>query len=457
MKKVNKLIMIEKIKELIRSNEKINIKGISRELDIDRKTVRKYWNILNENPNIKSSDIKRKYDKPAKDFLLSIKDVIDDRIEACKNKQNGTKSSIYSIYEYLIITLQKTLKMTEDELKSKMSYSTLKSFIKEKYDYPPKSTKDKNVFKESYPGKVVEIDWAENVVIYTEKEGKLKINILEVKLSFSRYIKLFISYEKSAQTLLKMVIFALIKMQGCPQYLVCDNMKSIIAKNQNFLHKKPILEKHWQNFTRDFGIEITPCHPFSPEQKGKVESDIRIAKKIKVWSGKIKDKNHLIEVLQIIEDRYNSKLNGVGIVPIDAFLQVEKQFLQKLPNKKIIETYLHSKETRLVNNDYKIAFLSNFYYVSPRYLNQYVQIYQKNSNVYIEHNGNIIATYPNEIRVWKHNFTTFETHLEILKFEFAKRGDDIPEETIKRMAKETVESLDIQYKLKVQNHKNWRK
>ncbi|CRH70800.1 Transposase and inactivated derivatives [Chlamydia trachomatis] len=90
----------------------------------------------------------------------------------------------------------------------------------------------------------MEIDWAENIVIHTKEDGKLKINILVTKFSYSRYMKLFVSYEKSSQTVLKFLVSALAEFQGSPLYLVCDNMKSIISKNQNYLNKKPILEKH---------------------------------------------------------------------------------------------------------------------------------------------------------------------------------------------------------------------
>lgn len=455
MKKINKIRMIDRIKELLKNGQVVNIKALSRDLQIDRKTVRKYLRILTNNPELKSYDFKRKYKKPSKNFLLQIEHIIEERIKSYKEKTNGTKPSIFSIYEHLLEYLPSKLEISKTEVKNKISYSTFKSFLKENYDYSSRAIKPpKKIIKETYPGKILEIDWAENVIIYTKEEGKLKINILVVKLSYSRYMKLFISYEKSTQTVLKLLVSALVEFKGSPLYLVCDNMKSIVSKNQNHLNKKPILEKHWNEFERDFGVEVVPCDPSSPEQKAKVESAVRIAKKIKAWTGVIENRNHLIEILKNIECKYNNCENGVGFKPIQSFLKQELHTLQPLPNKKIIESYLNSKETRIVKNDYKIAFLSNYYYLPPSYLNEYVQIYQNGSNVHIEHNGTIIATYENSLKVGKHYFTSAEIHSEILKYEFLKRGDNISEEAIRKMAKETVESLDLQYKLKVFNQKN---
>ncbi|WP_044891267.1 DeoR family transcriptional regulator [Malacoplasma penetrans] len=77
MKKINKIRMIDKIKELLKNQQVVNIKALSRDLQIDRKTVRKYLRILSNNPELKSCDFKRKYKKPSKNFLSQIEHIIE--------------------------------------------------------------------------------------------------------------------------------------------------------------------------------------------------------------------------------------------------------------------------------------------------------------------------------------------------------------------------------------------
>ena len=58
---IRKFWMINELKKLINSNEKINLSALERKWKITRKTILKYKNIVLNNPEIEYEKLKRKY------------------------------------------------------------------------------------------------------------------------------------------------------------------------------------------------------------------------------------------------------------------------------------------------------------------------------------------------------------------------------------------------------------
>ena len=429
---IRKFWMINELKKLINSNEKINLSALERKWKITRKTISKYKNIVLNNPEIEYEELKRKYSKPKTSFLENYENFFKERIDHYENYLNGSKPSILAIYRIFINHISKIKNKSYEETRKQINYSTFKKFLREKYKYTSfKKHISKISLKETLPGENVEIDWAENIKITFKDKSISYINILVIKLSFSRKISLHIIYDKKIQTTLKMIIFGLIKFKGVPKNLICDDMKSIIYKNNGY-NKEPILTQEFKNFSKDFNINIKPCDPYTPQQKGKVESVVKIAKQIKAFSRLLESKEELIKQLHNIENEYNNSIsNANGLKPNEVFQKEENKHLNSLPNEFVINSYINTVEYRRVKKDCTILFLSNFYYLSPNYINKDVEIWKENNTIFISYNNRIIKEYTH-LKTYKHKYVDLSTQIEILKNQYTKENKKIDDLEIQR-------------------------
>ena len=228
-----------------------------------------------------------------------------------------------------------------------------------------------------------------------------------------------------------MIIFGLIKFKGVPKNLICDDMKSIIYKNNGY-NKEPILTQEFKNFSKDFNINIKPCDPYTPQQKGKVESVVKIAKQIKAFSRLLESKEELIKQLHNIENEYNNSIsNANGLKPNEVFQKEENKHLNSLPNEFVINSYINTVEYRRVKKDCTILFLSNFYYLSPNYINKDVEIWKENNTIFISYNNRIIKEYTH-LKTYKHKYVDLSTQIEILKNQYTKENKKIDDLEIQR-------------------------
>lgn len=442
-----KLMLIEQLKEKIKNNEKINLSELERTFGITRKTIRKYRDKILGNKDFELEQ--RKYKKPKISVIIKHQDFINSRINHYNSKSiNGSKPSMYAIYSVFKEYLVNEEKTNFKDVSKLVSFSTFRKYLSEKHNYTSFKTKTPRIcVKESLPGEFIEIDWKENVIISLRNGKQVKFNILVAKLPFSRKISLHLTFDRKTQSTLKMIIFALVKLKGVPRTLICDNMKTIIEKNRGS-NKDPILNKDFVDFTKDFNINIKPCTPYTPQQKGKVESIMRVVNRLKAYSGLIDDPFELVKILKIIEEEYNNSISDAnGLVPNMIFEKAEQSTLQKLPHKELINSYLNTKEFRTVKKDCSVSFLSNKFYVSPEYIEKDVVIWKEKETIFISYNNKIIKEYDGVV-VLKHKFVDLDTQVEILKYEYEMMGYEIDMDKIIEIAKRTLKSIDIQYKLK---------
>lgn len=353
--------------------------------------------------------------------------------------------AIYNMFKNYCCEKENILKNDFEKI---VSFATFRKFLKRNYKYTSfKTTPPKICFKETLPGEYVEIDWKENMKL-TFKDGSYKtINVLILKLPFSRKISLHLTFDRKVKTIMKAIIFGFIKFKGVPKTLVCDNMKTIVIKNNGF-NQTHVINSEFNHFASDFKFSVKPCSPYSPQQKGKVESSVRIINRIKAYSGLINNVQELVELIKELENDYNSSVNNSnGLIPEYVFKTTEQKELQKLPNKDLVDDYLSAKEFKTVKKDCSISYLSNIYYVDPEYINKDVEIWREKDTIYIKYNNKIIKKYEN-VDVLKHKFIDFKTQVNILIYQYQQEGFEINMDEISEKAKNTLKSLDIQYSLK---------
>ena len=100
-----------------------------------------------------------------------------------------------------------------------------------------------------------------------------------------------------------------------------------------------------------------------------------------------------------------------------------------------------------MKKDCTISFLSNFYYLSSNYINKDVEIWKENNTIFISYNNRIIKEYT-YLKTYKHKYVDLSTQIEILKNQYTKENKKIDDLEIQKQAKQTLASLNIQYKIK---------
>ena len=194
-------------------------------------------------------------------------------------KQTRVKDSIYTawdakIKEYLEkpkkdkVSNLRIYEILRDEYGVVSTYVNLCKYI-QKHHPKPKEAFGVQIVT---PGEVAEIDFG-YVGMFPGPLGKLvKTYGLAVILPYSRLDFYAITYDQKLETLIKELETAFAYFGGVPKRLKVDNMKTAILKNQHYdlEFNQDFLEFAYHNNT-----VIIPCTPYSPEQKGTVESGIK--------------------------------------------------------------------------------------------------------------------------------------------------------------------------------------
>jgi Mu transposase, C-terminal domain/Integrase core domain len=146
---------------------------------------------------------------------------------------------------------------------------------------------------------------------------------------------------------------------GVPKKLKVDNMKAVVVTNQK--HKLEF-NQDFLEFARHYTVVIVPCTPYSPEQKGKVESGIKYLQQNFVNGRDFTDDRDIARKLKEWMTTYaNQRVHGTTRkVPWVELQEKERVSLQPLPEE---EFALFERCIRKVGRNCHIHFDNNYYSV----------------------------------------------------------------------------------------------
>lgn len=184
---------------------------------------------------------------------------------------------------------------------------------------------------------------------------------LAVVLAYSRLGFYAICYDQKLETLCKELENAFVYFGGVTLKLKVDNMKTAILKNQ---HYELDFNQDFLEFAQYYNAVVVPCTPYSPEQKGKVESGIKYLQMNFISGRTFADGADLKKQLQDWMDNYaNKRIHGTTRkVPFELFQQEEKAKLQPLPDTPFA---FFNRSVRKVAPNCHIHFENNYYSVIP--------------------------------------------------------------------------------------------
>lgn len=355
MKKEN----IEKLRQELLVMQTLNIKpnysDLARIYKCDRRTVKKY------NNGYTKENIKR--EKPSK---------LDEYKEDIKSKLELPGATINGTYQYF---------KKDNEIGT---YSNFYKYVKKEKLKPTKNNKTHLRFETEF-GKQLQFDWKEDIRMVNKHGEIFEFNIFSSTLGASRLHVFLYSKNKTRIDVERCLVKTFEYIGGVPNEILTDNMSSIVNTQTHKFHKEFIA------FAKDMNTFAKNCKPRHPYTKGKDESANRFMSWLIPYNNEFEDENELIEIIQNINKEVNRQVNStIGVAPIMLY-EKEKEYLQPLPNKDIINQY--SKESIRV----KISNESLFYYKGKRYsvpnkfINTHVDIQEDNNKLYVYYNKEMIT------------------------------------------------------------------
>ena len=221
-----------------------------------------------------------------------------------------------------------------------------------------------------------------------DKQGRFrKAYVFNMRLSYSRLDYYEVVFDQKIATWIKCHINAFNYFGGVPKVIKLDNLKSGVI-NANFY--EPIYQKEYKRLADHYGTLLSPCRPYQPQEKGKVESGIKYVKH-NFFAGRSFTNHHdMVTSLDKWTVGANDRIHGTTkLKPRELFDSEELSSMNRLP---LLEFDMSSQHIRIVAKDCHITLENNYYSVPSKYVKSEVLASISNNLVKIYVSDNLIAT-----------------------------------------------------------------
>ena len=394
--------LITQLKILKLTNSKPNFSELARIYDVDRRTVKKYYDGYEGKPKHRV--------KPS---------ILDKHMELIKEKLLIKGTTVRAVYEFVL-----------SEVDSEIgTYSNFNKYIKSKGIKPKKSEKGHPRF-ETPAGVQAQVDWKEDISIANKYGEIFTFQVFDYKLGHSRYCQFTYKNNKTRQDVFDCLITSFKATGGVLREILFDNMASVVDLKDNRRH----INNRMRAFADDFHFKIKLAKPRHPFTKGKVETINKFLDWLLPYEGEFETEADLIEILNKINNKVNTQVcQATGVPPLLLF-QKEKEYLQSLPNQKVIESYMSNNRQTTVQKDSLITYKNSKYSVPAAYIGKSVYIRETENKLLIYYNTECIAVHnlsAQRINYVKEHYTELLTPLI----------DD--KATVSSIAEENLRQMDI--------------
>lgn len=326
-----------------------SVSGISRELNIDRKTVRKLRDKVRDGVNVPVI-IKSSILDPWKDRIVSL-------------MEEGLSG----------VLIHSRLKQ---EYQADISYSCVKKYIR-KLKVPD----GPYVPLISPPGYEAQVDFGYAGVFFDGATGKkCKVWVFCMRLSNSRYDYYELVKQQDIATFIRCHINAFEFFGGAPATVKLDNLKAGVLTANIY---EPVFQKEYANMLYHYGSSPIACRIRYPQEKGKVESSVKYVKNNFIKGLKTRELSYAHRELNLWRDNNcNNRIHGsTKKIPYEQYVKIEKDKLRPLPESRYEVFHI---EERRVNKYGHITFKNNYYSIPHRYISELVTV---------KSNGKLIKIY----------------------------------------------------------------
>ena len=376
-----------------------NFSELARTFKKDRHTIKKMY------------DGKEKKERKKKPSELD--PYVDEIIEILSH--TGTK--IKSAYWYF-----------KNERKIKCSYDNFKTFVKKNKLLEEAKTGVPHPLYETDPGKQLQVDWVESIKLATIKGEIIEFNLFSATLGYSRFHYFEYTEFKTEADFKRCLIHFFKKIGGITKEVLTDNMSAIVTVSDG----KRIIHPSIVQFFKDIEVKLSLCKARTPQTKGKDEVSNKYAQWLNSYDGKIKNKEHLLKLIDKLNtDINNQKNTGTNYPPVLLFTK-EKEYLRPLPNKELLDSYEEEMRSCKVPSTFLIEYKGAKYSVPPYLINKTIKYKEVNGMLFIYYKDDLVSVHD----LNKSNKVNYhEDHYKNGFIGKLKNNDEIDELTKQNLAK----------------------
>ena len=232
------------------------------------------------------------------------------------------------------------------------------------------------------------------IPIVNQRTGEItKAQIFVGVLGASGYTFVHATYSQKQRDFILSHTLAYDFFGGTPLIVVPDNLKSAVIKHS----KKDgiVINESYASLARHYNMVVSPARPYKPKDKSKAEQGVQ---GIQRWILAVLrhqtffSVDELNDAISLLLDKYNEKkVKRFNKSRFEMFLELDKPFLQSLPNERYI--YKEFKEVT-VSQSYHIFLEGCEYSVPYKYLGLKVFVSYSTRSVEIFYKGVKIAIHP---------------------------------------------------------------
>lgn len=284
------------------------------------------------------------------------------------------------------------------------SESTVRRYIHHNFPKVPKAT----MVRDTKAGEDMEVDFGYIGLCWDRKtKRRRKTWFFSARLCHSRRVYRKTVFDQKKETFFWAHIHAFEHFGGVPRKVRPDSLKAAIIRA---CWVDPLVNRSYRDLAEHYGFMISPCQPYSPEQKGGVESDVKYVKRnfLPLFKEHQRERgretywaDELAEQLEAwnVEVCETRSIQKVGRTPVEIFESEERAALRPLPASRWDPVTV--KEAS-VGSDWRVMFLKGFYTVPVEYIGQRVVVIGNSKIVRIVgHDLRQITSHARAIRDWQ--------------------------------------------------------
>ena len=340
---------------------KPNYAALGRKYEMDWRTVKKYHNGYEGKPTTRNKRSK----------LDSYKSEIADKLTI-------KRITVRGVYEFMV---------KKYGINRIGSYPNFNRYVVEN-KLKPKTNNTGHPRFEKGPGEQGQIDWKEDISIANKYGEIFVINVLHFTLKFSRYSYLELSVQKRYDDVARGLINGFLKFGGVPRELLFDNMSTVA----NVQSKPKIPTTAISKLAKEFGFKIRFCRTRRPETKGTVEAKNKVIDWIRAYEGEFETLEELISIVETINQDMNITINQETAMSPTALFYKEKEYLQSLPDRNLIDQYLTPTKYK-VSEEALIRYGNSRYSVDPKFIGEEVTVDLLDNKLYVYYNGKLVVVH----------------------------------------------------------------
>jgi len=241
---------------------------------------------------------------------------------------------------------------------------------------------------ETAPGQQAQVDWGALGALEVGDGARESLSGFVFTLGASRAMFADVALDEQLGTLLRLHEAAFEALDGVPQEILYDNMRTVILGYDD--QGEPKWHPVFLDFARYWGFRPRACRPYRPQTKGKVESGIKYLKRNFLCGREATCLEDLrMQLRGWTWAVANARVHGTTHRVIGDAWAEEREHLQRLDGRPPFP-YV-PEVTRRVGRDAYVSYGTSRYSVPWRYAGREVTVRQVKDHVEIWHAGERIA------------------------------------------------------------------